>query len=260
VLGLRLSLEHDSAINGVSELILGKVSDGPVEAVKGYLRLVNANITSMQTLRIVNGAMEVHGTTGIHLVTFELATAGTVLGTGFSHTNNGQGEGKGAGATAGASHGGLAYGSPQPYGVVKQPTTVGSGASRTRGGAAIHISANTVTLNGLIASDGTYSTGSGGGSGGSVWIAAGVLKGSGATIQAQGGQGYSSSRAGGGGGRVALTCTSSVYSGGTWAGWTDVPTIKIGGGGTGHSGYPQYAAGSGTAYVDCGAAANALVV
>ena len=59
---------------------------------------------------------------------------------------------------------------------------------------------------------------------------------------------------------MALTCTSSVYSGGTWAGWTDVPTIKIGGGGTGHGSYPHYAAGGGTAYVDCGAADNALVV
>ena len=125
----------------------------------------------------IAGTLNVAGKFKLACTTFELQQGGKVLGTGMSHTSNGQGEGKGAGATAGASHGGLAYGSPQPYGVVKQPTTVGSGGGGTRGGAAIHISANTVTLNGLIASDGTYSTQSGGGSGGSVWIAAGVCDG-----------------------------------------------------------------------------------
>ena len=50
-----------------------------------------------------------------------------------------------------------------------------------------------------------------GGSGGSAWVIAGVLRGSGGSVSADGGGRHGNGDAGGGGGRIALYCTASAY-------------------------------------------------
>ena len=93
----------------------------------------------------------------------------------------------------------------------------------------------------------------GGGSGGSVWITAGVLRGSAGSLSAKGGDWaqYSSyGRGGGGGGRVALYCTTNEFEGG-------LPAFDASGG----SGYTNaYIGGCGTIYVDCGSSTQTLLL
>ena len=97
---------------------------------------------------------------------------------------------------AGASHGGTGYtigagyATNAPYGDLRQPVALGTGAgiSNHGGGAIKLVVSGTLTLDGTIAADGaTVAHASyGGGSGGSVWLDVGTLTGAGA-IRADGG-------------------------------------------------------------------------
>lgn len=130
----------------------------------------------------------------------------------------GQGEkgGPGGCSTSGvaASHGGLSKGAPvtKVYGSVRRPATFGSddnAASGHSGGGRVRLSVGgTLTVDGKICANGGNRDGSGGTSGGSVWIDAGALAGSG-VITAVGGQVRSMDTAGGGGGRIAVYLTKS---------------------------------------------------
>ncbi|MBL8093257.1 MAG: hypothetical protein JNL73_03735 [Anaerolineales bacterium] len=101
------------------------------------------------------------------------------------------------------------------YGNLQQPISLGSGAQGS-GGGAIHIAAGgTVTVNGIVSANGGVD-GNGAGSGGSIWIQAGTLAGSG-VIQAVGGRGVSTNNLGlnasGAGGRIAVDYLASTFSG-----------------------------------------------
>ena len=91
------------------------------------------------------------------------------------------------------------YLAPDDFGSGGRDANTGS----TRGGGAIKIFADSLTLNGIISANG-QATGSyfGAGSGGSIWLDVGTFSGSG-SITANGG-GVASYGAGGGGGRVAV--------------------------------------------------------
>lgn len=116
---------------------------------------------------------------------------------------------------------GVSVGFPDPvspYGSFEAPTSVGSGSNMASGGGAVKLEAlnGRVTVDGVITmdgQDGPPATVSGGGSGGSVWVEAWELDGTG-LISADGGAAYYSYGGGGGGGYVSLwyhqTNTSSV--------------------------------------------------
>lgn len=124
---------------------------------------------------------------------------------------------------SGGSHGGLGgrvNGTEGPsgttYGSLKQPAELGAGGSSdgggTRGGnggGRVSLQAlGTLLVNGSIAADGEPGGNySGSGAGGSVWIIAGAVHGTG-QIRANGGVGET----GGGGGRVALTYGALAFS------------------------------------------------
>jgi hypothetical protein len=130
--------------------------------------------------------------------------------------------GAGYGGNGGNSSSGVAGGST--YGSVKEPITIGSGggisssSARTgTGGGAVKLTiTNTIIIDGTIDASGLNGSGGrgdGGGSGGSVWITAGNISGSG-SVQANGGSGSNTyyDGGGGGGGRISLaydTYTSS---------------------------------------------------
>jgi hypothetical protein len=141
------------------------------------------------------------------------ATNGPGAGTNF----NGVGSGAGYGGNGGASSqtpGGAVYGS------ASQPLDRGSGGgagslSGSEGGGAIRL-----TVGGQLIIDGQLSANgnpglqddAGGGSGGSIWLAANSLSGSG-TISANGGTGEFFDGGGGAGGRIALYSRSNNFSG-----------------------------------------------
>lgn len=98
--------------------------------------------------------------------------------------------------------------------------TAGGGGAGGNGGGAVKIeSTGTVTINGLVTANGQSGvksadnqTSGGGGAGGSIWIEAQVLAGSG-QVKAEGGSTDTSASyygGGGGGGRIALICTVST--------------------------------------------------
>ena len=118
--------------------------------------------------------------------------------------------GNGGNANAVSASGGIGYGN------YLAPTDLGSGGASylsgsigSAGGGAIHLSVlGTLIVNGTISADGMpgIGDGSGGGSGGSVWISAQMLAGAG-IISANGGDGNGSglyAGGGGGGGRIAI--------------------------------------------------------
>ncbi|QKX18573.1 Ig-like domain-containing protein [Microbulbifer sp. YPW1] len=118
---------------------------------------------------------------------------------------------------SGGSYGGLGGIDPSSgsvaalFGSFKAPSEFGVGGfgadetvQGSRGGGAIKlVAANRFEVYGDILANGNYSQNVGGGSGGSIWIEASEIIGSGATrIEASGGYGYYA--ASGGGGRIAL--------------------------------------------------------
>lgn len=122
----------------------------------------------------------------------------------------------GAAYRSGGSYGGIGgvydgAGSNPTYGHPAQPAYLGSGGSSGgcgnggNGGGLVKIVAASVTVDGTLVADGGTISGcqAGGGSGGSVWIDADVVSGTGA-ISANGG----GSEVGGGGGRIAVYCTT----------------------------------------------------
>jgi hypothetical protein len=139
-------------------------------------------------------------------------------GAGLSSNSIGSGAGYGGqgGATA-LSSGGVTYGS------ALQPVDRGSGGGRgwagapvgSDGGGALHLSVGgTLLVNGRLSAGGNAGSqdDSGGGSGGSVWVAAGNIAGTGA-IAAVGGAGELYQGGGGGGGRIALYSRLNSFGG-----------------------------------------------
>jgi len=124
----------------------------------------------------------------------------------------------GLGGTAGGGGGGA-------YGSLTQPTELGSGgwAEGNSGGGAIQlVVAGTLRVDGSITANAGNPGNAGGGAGGSIWIQAGTLAGSG-TIQANGANGGGNGN-GGGGGRIAIYYQANAFAGaatawgGRWAG------------------------------------------
>ena len=168
-----------------------------------------------------------------------LSVAGNVevdAGGAIQANGNGYGgsTGPGAGRTAGspadgsgAGYGGIGGMSSSnaiggtTYGSFLQPINLGSGGGASyagvggAGGGAIQIAAGgTFLINGAISADGANGTNSrsGGGSGGSIWITAYIVSGSG-VIRVQGGAGEPTHGGGGGGGRIAIQSDMNSFTG-----------------------------------------------
>ncbi len=152
----------------------------------------------------------------------------TVAGKGCAAgTGNGKGKGSWYGSGGGyGGAGGASYGVPGgvPYGYVSSNPQAGSGGGNggspvtSPGGAGggslgLNMSAGTLTVNGSVSADGNDGAGfGGGGSGGSIWIAASALAGDG-VISANGGNAASLYAGGGGGGRIIIACDTDSFTG-----------------------------------------------
>ncbi len=167
---------------------------------------------------------------------------------GINANNRGYVAATGPGYTSapvsGAGHGGLGgSASGAAYGSVSGPVTFGSGGAGAAGGGAIVLRApsGTITILGTVQANGQSNTGTcnnDGGAGGSVWLEAATLGGTGSVL-ARGGTSCNN-RQGGGGGRIALKYTTLA------AGATVVNNASASS--SGGSG------GAGTVYVESGSA------
>lgn len=149
-------------------------------------------------------------------------------------------------ASSGASHGGAGgqsrgYFVGEVYGAPQTPDRLGSGnglnGGSSGGGALLLTVGDTVRIDGSLSADGdTRGYRDGGGSGGSIWVTAAVIEGSG-HISADGGGAYprDDRAGGGGGGRIALEVLSDRFTGeepGTYIEYAGSPsgTIRVDGG------------------------------
>ncbi|MCK5590512.1 MAG: hypothetical protein KAI72_01030, partial [Candidatus Pacebacteria bacterium] len=178
----------------------------------------DVNIGTSGTLtHTANTTAQTH-TINLEAVNFIIASGGTInvnargfqpsAGLGVGGYGAGGGYGGDGSPMPGAGAGGSAYGS------IIEPSNLGSGGGNSAiaggagGGAVKIIVTGTTTISGTITANGA--NGGGAGSGGSIWIDTGVFAGDG-TFSVNGGTGLSS-RAGGGGGRIAVHYTTDSSS------------------------------------------------
>lgn len=206
-------------------------------------------IHSFRSLLLTNNGTLTHSpgsTPGLDL----FVTGDVLIEANSSITGNGLGDGPDSGPAAGESKGGLIdrYGSGAGdgglggstphgraggpiYGSIASPVDFGSGGgsggvgggfdvSGGTGGGAVRLNVGgNLVLNGSLTANGTGGGSSGfsgncggGGSGGSIWLTARTLMGSG-IVSADGGNGGGSKGGGGAGGRIALHATNFLYGG-----------------------------------------------
>jgi hypothetical protein len=199
----------------VAHTITSRESIGNLDIGPGGILTSRPGPTNLECIISGNLLLESGGSI---LVDGKGFTQGT--GPGAGNTSGGFGSGAGYGGNGGASGsigGGASYGS-QFY-----PVDLGSGGgsgsgpvySASQGGGAIRLTvAGSATLNGTVSANGfdAIQDNAGGGSGGSIWIAAAALSGNG-FLAADGGDGDLYEGGGGAGGRIALYSHTNSFSG-----------------------------------------------
>ncbi|MFZ6029544.1 MAG: carboxypeptidase regulatory-like domain-containing protein [Chloroflexota bacterium] len=204
---MTLTLVTDNGSNGNVRLsALGHSVGQPL----GTYALKSVTVSAGQTLELAGDPN--HGR-GVTLLADQVLAAGHISADGLGYTVEQNGLGAPSSENSGAGHGGRGGGENAGAAYAetarKTPVTLGSAAGGIRasadGGGAIHL-VITGTLDipagGLVSANGESSGGTyGAGAGGSVWISAANVAGSGA-IQALGGG--ASNGGAGGGGRIAV--------------------------------------------------------
>ncbi|MGI5841214.1 MAG: fibronectin type III domain-containing protein [Patescibacteria group bacterium] len=227
----------------INSLILGKIDNTAASSLEfsydaislGALTLAAGDLTVYPGGNITHTAgsgASIVGKINIDVQSGNAYVHGTINANSKGYgKGSGPGEGTdGNGGAGGAAHGGFGgngqtrAGGVISYGSLTQPVTLGSGGgdynnqSGVGGGAVKLTVSGTTTINGTISANGArsstsdyYSHGSGGGSGGSIWIQTGSLNGSGNLLAEGGGtiNTYYGDGGGGAGGRIALYYSSS---------------------------------------------------
>jgi hypothetical protein len=208
-----LSIANSAAASSGSPLTFQSLTIGPNSFFNSEGQTHQLNLTVLSNA-LVNGSINADAAGYDKFVAgFPGAGAGTLDG-------GGDGSGAGFGGAGGASSFGAAGGGT--YGSSNQPVDFGSAGAMSpplpgfsQGGGAVRLIVDgTLTLNGNISADGNDGVidGSGGGSGGSIWVTALNLAGNG-SFTANGGMGEDGEGGGGGGGRIAINAFTNGFSG-----------------------------------------------
>ncbi len=197
----------------------GVVSLSPLPLLRDFNLQTNCTLAPSQSLSnlvlavkqnaIVNGSLVADGLG--YALSNGPASGGSVGGEGGGGGHGGTGGGSGSGALGGGV-----------YGSGTEPVEFGSGGGNgtattnngSSGGGVIRLSvAGALSLNGSISAGGQQALqiGCGGGAGGSIWVTAGSIQGSG-TLSATGGDGANGG-GGGGGGRIAVYSATNLFTG-----------------------------------------------
>ena len=208
--GAGLSISNGAAASSAAAVTVQNLSIGP----GGFF---NANPTQSLNLTVLgNAAISAGGGMNANAMG---DNAGIFPGAG-SADSYGDGSGGGYGGYGGASFFGAPGGGT--YGSATQPTDFGSSGGSfpavpgfSQGGGAIRLHVTgALSVAGNISANGQDGIidGSGGGSGGSIWINAQSFSGSG-NVTANGGRGESDEGGGGGGGRIAIYAGTNSFAG-----------------------------------------------
>jgi hypothetical protein len=152
---------------------------------------------------------------------FVMDAAASVIGDSAGY---GLGAGPGAGGVYAANAGGGGHGGAGGIGGLAAagianddsagPTLMGSGGTVTAGGALLRVNATSASLNGSIQMNGNSAANGSAGAGGTIYIQANTIFGSG-NLQAFGGGAITPNTGGGGGGIITLSVHSGYYFTGT---------------------------------------------
>jgi hypothetical protein len=202
-----LTIQNGAVAHLISSLPLNNLVIGPGGKFTSVPGRTNADIAVLGNVTIQSG-----GAFSLDGLGYG-ATNGPGAGTNLNGTGSGAGYG-GIGGASSQSPGGLAYGS------ASQPVDRGSGGGASsvggsEGGGALRLTVGGgLTIDGQLSANGNpgVQDDAGGGSGGSIWLAANSFSGSG-TISANGGAGELFDGGGGGGGRVAIYSRSDNFTG-----------------------------------------------
>ncbi len=204
--GANWALANGDVVGGIHTNV-GQFSipSGAIVTVQPYA----AAATNMGRVTVFAASADIQGTLSANQAGFPTQTG---PGAGAGRAGGGYG---GHGSTGDGGLGG------SPYGSVREPVDLGSGGSFSntgyvagRGGGAIRIwVAGVLILDGALSANGQngVSNWTGGGSGGSVWLSAATVSGSG-SVTANGGNGTSQG-GGGSGGRIAFTTGNNTFAG-----------------------------------------------
>jgi hypothetical protein len=246
----QLTMENGGAQGGSTPLLLASTSSIPVNLTvssgaavsllytSSIAKIGNLEIGSNSWLICSNLAQGFFPTVVTQRCILAVASNATIqAGGGISLDGQGNPAGEGTGApsllfsdygTSGGGYGGVGGSAPdgaaggKAYGSTVAPVDAGSGGGQNielgqssgfgSGGGALQMTVDgTLALDGKLSADGRPGLAGGGGSGGSLWLAARALTGAG-LISANGGAGDGSS-GGGGGGRVALYFKTNQFTG-----------------------------------------------
>jgi hypothetical protein len=210
---ITLSLSNGAAASSAVPLTLQDLSVGP----GGFF---NANPMASLRLTVLGNASIAAGGE----INADASADGEIV-PGFGTVDSyGDGSGGGYGGAGGASFFGAPGGGT--YGSSNQPIDFGAAGGSlpqlpdfSQGGGVIRLNVSgALSVAGSISANGGDGIidGSGGGSGGSIWINAQSFSGSGA-VTVNGGMGESSEGGGGGGGRIAIYAGTNLFSGGIFA-------------------------------------------
>ncbi|MEX2137833.1 MAG: DUF6531 domain-containing protein, partial [Pirellulales bacterium] len=196
----------------------GTIAAGRIRAPS--ISLVNgAELTSLESTESQMHKLEVQvaGTILVDATSkIDVSSKGYLPGRTKGNTTVGAATQLGGGSYGGLGSGGFAGTTNAVYGDYADPEEWGSGGTRfnlqdhTDGGGLVRLRSQALILHGQLLADGlgpTLSMG-GGGSGGSIFVDADTLSGTG-TIRAAGGAGVGGNAGGGGGGRIAVYARDS---------------------------------------------------
>ena len=210
---------------------LGGITQTPVANVSTITILNNGVLTHWANSTTALGEQHKLNLT---ISSMTISAGGSINVNGMGYTaNNGPGKPGGCGTAAGGygGEGGTPTAGCQglSYGSYIAPSNIGSGGTNGAGAGAVILNVtNTLTVNGGILANGVANNQAG--SGGSIYITAGVLAGTG-TISAQGG-GPVNTFDSGAGGRIAVIGSTASFSGTLSAAAASGSPTRIGAAGT----------------------------
>jgi cysteine-rich repeat protein len=277
-----LTLTNSGTLNagGAVDIASGSaILGGTVTNSFSSVTLENAGILEQKNLNTINianaltiksgGILRHTANTTSKLYVVDLSASSIDIQSGGAANVDGKGFAAGQGSGAGTGIKGGGYGGSggdsggSTYGSSTQPIDLGSGGGNSAGGGAIHLAASgTMNISGTVSANGTNCASSTGGcgSGGSVWLQANTLTGSG-TVTVNGGN-NSNPAGGGGGGRIAISAPTNTSSltkqaaGGTDSTGTYQSVYGLFGGSGGTAGQTTYTAPDGTTAVSSVATYN----
>jgi hypothetical protein len=208
-----LAIQVTRLVHVVAPPLVTTTIDQNTTLVAGEYNYENLIITNNAVLTLEGDPASANSFKGVKITAINLIIdPGSSISADAKGYGSNQGPGASSESSVGASYGGLSYSGTAysiTYGSATKPTDLGSGGVVQGGGAIQIVVSDTFTDNGIVSSDGGTSS-----SGGSIYVTAKNIAGSGVFHANGGGLMFGSYyKSPGGGGRIAIYYQTSSFNG-----------------------------------------------